>query len=181
MTIFKFAARARRAASRAFFGAGLAALLAAAPSVASAQDLKIGVVDFRRVVEESPQAIALQEKLKTEFAPREAELVKTQDDYNKRAEEYQRNSAVMGAEERETLERELRDQQRNFERSRDLFIEDLDMRRNEELQVLQTTLVTFLRTWAETEDYDLLLADAVYVGEAADVTDEVLAALKKNP
>jgi outer membrane protein len=100
-------------------------------------------------------------------------------DFEKRRETFLRDSAVMGADEREKLERELRDMQRDVERSQTQFMEDLNVRRNEELQRLQNTLVTRVRAYAEAEDYDLIVADAVYFSDAIDITDDVLAALKK--
>jgi outer membrane protein len=90
-----------------------------------------------------------------------------------------RDSAVMGADEREKLERELRDMQRDVERSQTQFMEDLNVRRNEELQRLQNTLVSRVRAYAEADGYDLIVADAVYFSDAIDITHDVLAALKK--
>jgi outer membrane protein len=178
MTIFEFAAAARRTAVRAFVVAGLVAV-ATVPFAASAQDLKIGVVDFRRLIDEAPQSEEVQKKLETEFNPRQAQLLSMTSDFEKRRETFLRDSAVMGADEREKLERELRDMQRDVERSQTQFMEDLNVRRNEELQRLQNTLVTRVRAYAEAEDYDLIVADAVYFSDAIDITDDVLAALKK--
>ena len=36
-----------------------------------------------------------------------------------------------------------------------------------------------MRTWAKDAKYDLIVTDAVYFSDAIDITDEVLAALKK--
>ena len=56
------------------FGALLiAAALAAAPT-AGAQALKIGYVNFGRLLEESPQAKAAQQALENEFLPRHDRL-----------------------------------------------------------------------------------------------------------
>lgn len=179
MTMFEFAAAARRKAVRAFFIAGLVAVTAAPFAVANAQDPKIGVVDFRRLIDEAPQSQEVAKKLEAEFNPRQAELMSKTSDFEKRREEFLRDSAVMGAEERTTKERELRDLQRDVERAQSEFMEDLNERRNEELQNLQNALVTRVRAFAEEEKYDLIVADAVYFSGSLDITDDVLQALKK--
>ena len=51
------------------FGALLIAAAFATASAAEAQALKIGVVNFGRLLEESPQAKAAQQALENEFAP----------------------------------------------------------------------------------------------------------------
>lgn len=179
MIMFEFAAAARRKAVRAFFLAGLAAVALAPFAAANAQNLKIGVVDFRRIIDEAPQSQEVAKKLEAEFNPRQAQLMTMTSDFEKRRETFLRDSAVMGADERGTKERELRDLQRDVERSQNEFMEDLNERRNEELQTLQNTLVTRVRTWAKDAKYDLIVTDAVYFSDALDITDEVLAALKK--
>ena len=178
MTIFEFAADARRKAARAFFIAALAIVAAAPFAAAEAQNLKIGVVDFRKLIDEAPQSKEVQKKLEAEFNPRQAQLMSMTSDFEKKREDFLRNSAVMGAEERASEERSLRDLQRDVERAQNEFMEDLNERRNEEIQKLQETLVTRVRTFAQDKKYDLIVADAVYFSDATDITDDVLAALK---
>jgi len=179
MTMFEFAAAVRRKAARATFLAALAAVFMAPFAVANAQNLKIGVVDFRRLIDEAPQSEEVQKKLQAEFNPRQDQLMTMTSDFEKRREEFMRDNAIMGATERANKERELRDLQKDVERAQNEFIEDLNERRNEEIQNLQNTLVTRVRAFAEEKKYDLIVADAVFFSDAIDITDDVLAALKK--
>ena len=77
------------------FGALLiAAALVAAPA-AGAQALKIGVVNFGRLLEESPQAKAAQQALENEFAARKRELQNMERDLKAREERLQKDGATM--------------------------------------------------------------------------------------
>lgn len=179
MIMFEFAAAARQKAARAFFLAALAAVFMAPFATASAQNPKIGVIDFRRLIDEAPQSQEVQKKLEAEFNPRQAQLMSMTSDFEKRRETFARDAAVMSPDERSTKERELRDLQRDVERAQNEFIEDLNERRNEEIQNLQNTLVTRVRAFAQEKKYDLIVADAVYFSDAVDITDDLLQALKK--
>jgi outer membrane protein len=61
-----------------FFGALLAAAAVVAAPVAGAQALKIGFVNFGRLLEESPQAKAAQQALENEFLPRQRDVAAQQ-------------------------------------------------------------------------------------------------------
>ena len=55
-------------------------LLLAFTIKADAQQLKVGYVDFARLIKESPQARESMRKLQDEFAPRERDIVAQQTD-----------------------------------------------------------------------------------------------------
>jgi outer membrane protein len=63
---------------------------------------------------------------------------------------------------------------REFQRRRRELQEDLNQRKNEELQALLERAQRVVRQLAEQEKYDVILQDAVYVGPRIDVTDKVL-------
>src|SRR5690606_36749635 len=117
MTMFEFAAAVRRKAARATFLAALAAVIMAPFAVANAQNLKIGVVDFHRLIDEAPQSEEVQKKLQAEFNPHQDQLMTMTSAFVKRREEFMRDNAIMGATERANKERELRDLQKDVERA----------------------------------------------------------------
>jgi Skp family chaperone for outer membrane proteins len=84
----------------------------------------------------------------------------------------------MGEAERSALEREIRDGQRDLQRADTELREDFNIRQNEELNVLQRTLVRQVQEFVRNAGYDLVVTDVVYVSPAIDITDEVIAALK---
>jgi outer membrane protein len=162
----------------------LAATLAAAvvaSGVASAQgNLKIGVINVGRLLEQAPQSQAVNAKLQDEFAPRQRTIVAMRQKLQTQQETFQRDAPVMGEAERLDLERQIRDGQRELQRNENEYVEDLNIRRNEEVGKLQREVLQQVQAYASTEKYDLIVADAIYFSPAVDITAAVLAALQKG-
>jgi outer membrane protein len=154
-----------------------AALLA--PMGSALAEIKIAVVNVPRLLEEAPQAKTAMQALQDEFAPRQREIVAHQKDLKTKEEKLQRDGAVMAENERRTAEKDLRDGQRELARKQNEYVEDLNLRRNEELGKLQRSLLQEVQAFARTSSYDLVVGDGVlYVNESMDITAQVLSALQ---
>ena len=154
-----------------------AALLA--PLASAFAETKIAVVNVPRLLEEAPQAKTAMQALQDEFAPRQREIVAQQKDLKAKEDKLQRDGAVMAENERRTAEKDLRDGQRELARKQNEYVEDLNLRRNEELGKLQRSLLQEVQAYARTSSYDLVLGDGVlYVNESMDITAQVLSALQ---
>lgn len=146
----------------------------------SAAELKIGVVNANKLVAESPQAAALREKLQQEFAPEVRELQAQQNEIKSLQEKFQRDQAVMSESERASMERRVRELGRDFQFRQQTLQEDQRVRYNEEMGKLQMELGQAIQAFAKAGNYDLILTDGVaFRADALDVTDEVLARIKK--
>jgi outer membrane protein len=71
----------------------------------------------------------------------------------------------------------LAETERELQRKRRAFEEDLGARRAEETQNLIERVNRVIRQIAEAEKYDLIVQEAAYINPAIDITDKVLAAL----
>ena len=158
----------------------LGALLIALTANAQTEGLRVGVVNVTRLLEQAPQVQAAMAGLQAEFAPRQQEFEALQLSYQENQEIYQRDGAVMGETERLDLERELRDGERVIQREQNELIEDFNIRRNEELGAIQGFLLQEVQAYAQTEGYDLIVADVLYFSEGIDITDDVLQRLQAN-
>ena len=159
------------------------ALAGIASSAATAQtNLKIGVISVARLVEQSPQLESVQKKLEDEFGPRQRDITAMQTKLRTQQETFQRDAPVMGEAERLNLERQIRDAQRELERTQNVYLEDLNLRRNEELGTLQREVLQKAQEYARAQKFDLLLADqsVIFGSTAVDVTEAVLAILKPS-
>jgi outer membrane protein len=159
------------------------AAAALATSAATAQtNIKIGVISVARLVEQSPQLESVQKKLEEEFGPRQRDITAMQTRLRGQQETFQRDAPVMGEEERLTLERQIRDGQRELQRTENEYLEDLNLRRNEELGKLQREVLQKAQEYARAQKFDLLLADqsVIFGSTAVDVTEAVLAILKPS-
>ncbi|MEE8527931.1 MAG: OmpH family outer membrane protein [Gammaproteobacteria bacterium] len=156
-------------------------LLLAVTITADAQQLKVGYVDFARLIKESPQARESMRNLQDEFAPREREIVAQQKELQGKEEQLQRDVAVMGDTERRAAERDIQQIQRDLARDRNEYLEDLNLRRNEELDRLQRGLLQQVQTYAQTGSYDLIVSDGVvFASSAIDITPQILAGLEAS-
>ena len=152
--------------------------LAALPVTAA--EPKIGVVEFQRLILESPQGKAAMESMRAEFAPRERTLQAQGQAVKAKEEKLQKDGATMSEEQRARAEKELRDGARDFERARGELQDDETARRNEELSRLQRTIVEEVRTYGKAQGYDLILEQqaVLYNASASDITPAVLSALQ---
>jgi outer membrane protein len=168
--------------SSVFRLAALAGLSLVAPLAVQAQGTpKIAVVNIPRLLEEAPQAKAAMQALQEEFAPRQREMAAQQKELKTKDEKLQRDGAVMAENERRSAENDLRSGQRELQRKQQEYVEDLNLRRNEELGKLQRSLLQEVQAFARTSSYDLVVGDGVlYANESLDITAQVLAALQQR-
>jgi outer membrane protein len=158
-----------------------ASLALLAPYGAAHAELKVAVVNVPRLLEEAPQAKAAMQALQDEFAPRQRAIVASQKDLKAKEEKLQRDGAVMAENERRNAEKDLRDGQREMARKQNEYVEDLNLRRNEELGKLQRSLLQEVQVFARGASYDLVVGDGVlYVNESMDITAQVLNALQQR-
>jgi outer membrane protein len=151
---------------------------AAAPAWA---DLKIGVVQYARLMQESPQAKAAQDALRGEFAGKQKELQGAQAALKSKEDSLQKDGATMTVDQRTKLERELRDGNRELQQKVQEYQDDFNARQNEELSKLQKSLVEEVQSYAQGEKFDLVLADGViFAAPVLDITPQVLAALQAH-
>jgi outer membrane protein len=146
-------------------------------SPAYAQEFRIGFISTERVFKEANTAKASQAKLEQEFSKREKELVDLGATLKSLAERFDRESPTLSETQRLTRQKQLVDQDRDFQRKRREFQEDLNARKNEELQQVLERANRVVKQVAEAEKYDLVLQEAVYVNPKHDITDKVIKAL----
>lgn len=164
------------------FAVVMTAALLALPGLATAQQLRIGVVNVARLITESPQAAAAMGALQEEFAPRQREIVAQQDGFKEKQAQVQRDLEVMGPEERRNAERDLLKEERDIKRNQEEFTEDFNLRRNEELGKLQRELQLAVQTFARDSGYDLVLSGegVLFASQAVDITQQVLTGLQQR-
>jgi outer membrane protein len=161
--------------------AGLGLTLALVVAPAAWAEVKIGYVDYARLMEESPQAKSALEAIRTEFAPRQRELQTEQQGLKAKEDKLQKDSATMTQDQRGRAEKDLRDGARDFARKQGEVQDDFNARRNEETSRLQRALIEEVRTYAKAQNFDLIIADGViYSTSNIDITPTILSALQSR-
>lgn len=156
-------------------------MLMAAGSVSAAEAPNIAFVNTPQVLEQAPQAEAVRETLKKEFSARDAELVAEQKKIKSLEDKLTRDRLTMSEEQQRKLEREIHNQQRELQRAREDFAEDVNIRRNEELAKMQRDISKSIVALAREMEYDLILESGViYASDRVDITEKVIQRLKRD-
>jgi outer membrane protein len=163
---------------RCFGGVLLGCLLVSAQ--VHAQEFRIGFISTDRIFKEATTAKAAQVKLEQEFSKREKELVDLGATLKSMADKFEREAPTLPEAQRGLRQKQLVEQDREFQRKRREFQEDLNSRKNEELQQVLERANKVVKQVAESEKYDLILQDAVYVNPKHDITDKVLKVLNSG-
>ena len=155
----------------------VAAALAAAATLAQAQELKIGYVNSEQVLRDANPAKAAQTRLQAEFGKREKELADQGTRLKAAGDKLEKDAPTLSETERGRRQRELLDQDREFQRKRREFQEDLNQRKNEELSVVVERANRVIKQIFDTEKYDLIVQDAIHASPRIDITRKVIDAL----
>jgi len=154
-----------------------AAALTLAAWGAQAQEMKIGYVNSDRVLRDAVPAKAAQAKLETEFSKREKELNDIAVKLKAAGDKLDKDAPTLAEAERGRRQRDLVEQDRDFQRKRREFQEDLTQRKNEELASVVERANKVIKQIFETEKYDLIIQEAVFASPRIDITDKVIKAL----
>jgi outer membrane protein len=155
--------------------AALALSFALAPAIAA--ELKIGFVDTNRILRESAPANAVSKRLEKEFAPRLQELQRREGQIKTLQGQLEKESVTMPESERRSREQELSRSSIELQRMQRSYSEDLNLRRNQELQGLLERGDRVIKQIAEAEKFDLIVQEAVWFSPRIDLTERVLKAL----
>jgi outer membrane protein len=167
-----------RRTGRVAVGGALALLVLSAPAWA---DLKIGYVNYARLMQESPQAKAVQDKLRTEFAGKQKELNDQQQQLKNRQAQLERDQGTMSADQRTAAERVVQDDQRELQEKATEYQDDFNSRQNQEMSALSKVVVEQVQAYAQSQGFDLVMADGViWANPTIDITAPVLAALQSR-
>jgi outer membrane protein len=149
-------------------------------AAAFAQDSKIGYINTQRITTESAIAKAAQVKLEQEFSRRGKELGDLQASLKTFSEKFERDTPTMTESQRGSRQKEFAELNRDFQRKQREYQEDLNGRRNEELQQVLEKATKAVRVVADAEKYDLVIQEVVYSNTKHDITEKVLKILNSG-
>jgi len=151
----------------------LSVLLMVFAGQAFAQQLRVGYVDMKQVLDNAPQVLAGREKLDLEFRPRNETI-----EFQERQVEDMDSRLQMGdlsEDARIRLDRELREMRRNVNRQKEDLRDELSFRRTEEIQKLEDQINQAVQKIARENGYDLILSSPViYADPSLDITQMIL-------
>ncbi len=150
--------------------------------VFSSQSLaeKIGYVDARRLVDESPQGAEQLKSLEAEFSERNREIKGKIEVFRAAEADFQKNGLLLSPADQESKKAELKKMQRDLQRDQRDYNEEYGAKRNSGLGALQKQISDAVIFVAERDKFDLIVQEAVYASKGINLTDTVLEELKKR-
>ena len=160
----------------------LVALMASLPvSSASASDpIKVGYVNTQRIFRDAPTAVKAAKKIEAEFSKRDQDLQRLAKQIQTIQESLEKNGVTLSEADRRVKEKDLNELSRDFQRKQREFREDLNLRQNEENAAIIEKANKAIKQLAETEKYDLIVQDVVWVNPKLDVTEKIIKALSEG-
>ena len=135
---------------------------------AMAENMKFGYVNAARVYSESQTAQQIEKNLQKEFANQQQKINALQQENNQIREKLV--SGSLKANDKQKLETKLVQNRMAVAK----FLEDYNLRRNEEFAALQQNANAIVRRLAEQEHFDLIVQEAVFVRAQYDITERVI-------
>ena len=140
---------------------------------AQAQEVRIGYVDMKRVLDNAPQVVAGRALLDQEFRARNDAI--QLDETRLGLMETELAQADMTSDNYRRLEREVLELRRNVNRRKEDLRDELSFRRTEEVQRLEEQINLAVQDIAERNGYDLIVSSpVVYASPDLDITDLIL-------
>lgn len=147
----------------------------------NAAELKVGYVQVDKILQEAPQTAESGKKLEKEFSPRSQELDRMQKQIKDLQTALDKDSLTLSEAARRDKERDISNLKIEFQRKQRELREDVNLRKNEELSVLQDRINKAVTAVSEAEGYDLVVYGGVaYASKKVDITDKVLKSLGKK-
>jgi outer membrane protein len=144
---------------------------------AQAQELKIGYVNSDKVLRDALPARAAYAKIEADFGKRDKDLTDLAVKLKAAADKLDKETPTLAESERVRRQRELVDQDRELQRKRREYQEDLNQRRNEELASLVDRANRIIKQIADQDKYDLIVQEVIFASTRIDITDKVIKSL----
>ncbi|MCM8611849.1 OmpH family outer membrane protein [Accumulibacter sp.] len=146
----------------------------------AAADLKVGYVNTQRLFRDAPAAVKAAKKIEQEFSKRDQDLQRLAKQVQGLQESLEKGGLTMSEPERRAKEKDLAELSREFQRKQREFREDLNLRQNEENAAIIEKANKAIKQLADSEKYDLIVQDVVWVSPRLDITDKVIKALSES-
>lgn len=154
-------------------------VLCTASAAVLAESVRVAVVDVVRLQSEAPQVVQVRERIKAEFAGRQAKIQAQQDQITQ-LEQKLRDRDELSDAEAKSLQRDIRSRTLRLENSKEELESDRRLRLSEEMDRLRRILAEVIAEVAKTEDLDIVLESGVtWASERANITDKVLARMRR--
>ncbi|WP_297214187.1 MULTISPECIES: OmpH family outer membrane protein [Thermodesulfovibrio] len=142
-------------------------------------ELKVGVVDLYRVLNESEEGKKAVNELQSMLDSRQKTLEEKQKKIQTLKEEYDKKKAVLSEDARKSKEEEIERLGRELQRTAADYQVELQKKQNEITQSMLKEIRQIINDFAQKEGYNLIFEKAeqliIYTTKEVDITDKIIA------
>lgn len=151
-----------------------------ATTVFAADNLKIGFVNMKQLLNESTMVAEINAKLQKRFSEPKKQLEDMARSIQEQEKEIKRNELMMTDSKITKSKQDLIEKVKKFREMEAKLGQELQAVQNEELGVFREEVRKVLDEIAQQESYDLILNDGVmYASKSVNITDKILERLNK--
>lgn len=142
---------------------------------------RIAFVDIPYLIDKAPQALDAEQRLESEFGPRQLELQEQRAELAEIESRIETDGTSMSEDELGQLDRQARGLERRLKRDEQDFREELNIQKNNEFKKVRILVLEAIARFGESNNYDLIVSDGVlYANKSIDVTEKILTDLVKQ-
>ena len=164
---------------------GAAAVLAVVVAAPARADLKVGVVDMQRALNECEAGKKARDQVKAKFEKAQDQLKRQREDLDRLREDYDKKAVVLKEEERRNLEKDLENRSLDFKRKYEDFQRDLKRTDSELTAGIDDELYGLVRDYGQKHGYSLVLEASngalLYNDKTTDITDDIIKLYNASP
>ena len=162
--------------------AALAVVFVTAPARA---DLKVGVVDMQRALNECDAGKKARDQVKAKFEKAQDQLKRQREELDRMREDYDKKAVVLKEEERRNLEKDLENRSLEFKRKYEDFQRDLKRTDSELTAGIVDELYALVRDYGQKHGFSLVLEASngalLYNDKTSDITDDIIKLYNSSP
>ncbi len=152
---------------------------------AAAEPIKIGILDFQMVLQQSKAGMAAQEKINQAGKEMEAELQKRKEAIEEKQRNFERETLVMGKEMREEKEREIRILINDFKTLQQKYAAEFKGREQALIRQIQEETFALAEKIGKEQGFSLILekreSAALYHDPRYNITEELIRRYDQTP
>ena len=164
---------------------GMTMLLALAATAPVRADLKVGVVDMQRALNDCDAGKKARDQVKAKFEKAQDQLKRQREDLDRLRQDYDKKAVVLKEEERRNLEKDLENRSLEFKRKYEDFQRDLKRTDSELTAGIVDEIYALVRDYGEKHGYSFVLEASngalLYNDKATDITDDIIKLYNTSP
>jgi len=160
----------------------ISGLLFANISMAAETNIRIGIIEMQKLIQQSPEVKKIEAGLRNRFKPRQDKLIAAQNKLKSDQEKLERDAMVMSDHDKEKLQTQIITEKRDFDRNQADLVQDAKMAQQQAMQQFFKKVINAVANVAKGKKFNLVLprSSVIYADPTLNITNDVLNTLNQH-